>query len=72
MGKLYIIVLKNCQILAISVGGKNFRLLEYEHITYHFQTLDLEISNAWFVLQSIHVLRFNERFNEFHEIYYCS
>ena len=28
-----------------NLGGKNFKLLEYEHIIYHFEARDLEIPN---------------------------
>ena len=32
---------------------KNFKLLESEHVIYHFKALDLEISNIQFVSRNI-------------------
>ena len=62
-----------CEMAEIStIFGclKNIKLLECEQIIYHFKTRDLDISNVHFS-QNIKILRFNKRFNDFREIYYC-
>ena len=51
---------------------KNFKLLKYEHIIYHFKARGLEISNIYNYFREILKFRdFYEHFKKFREICFC-
>ena len=50
---------------------KNFKLLEYEHIIYHFEARDLEIPNIYNLFREIFKFREDKSNNLFREIRKC-
>ena len=47
---------------------KNFKILKYEHIIYHFKARGLGISNIQLLSRTTQISRFNEHFKKFREI----
>ena len=40
---------------------KNFKLIKYEYVIYHFKAHGLEISNIYFILWNIQISQFYEQ-----------